>query len=142
MSPETLARLYRRLEEHEDRRHRVYVDSRGNRTLGIGHLAEYGQDIALTDTAIDAILEGDVADKIRLCERRLLCWPALDEVRQAACIELAFNGALFASPKAIAALNLGDYEEAARHLLDGPWKDQVGARAHVLARQIETGEWA
>lgn len=141
MTPETLARLYARLEAHEKRVRVPYADSLGNLTIAVGHKLDGGA-IPLTDKAIDAILEGDVAAKIADCERHLLFWPTLDDVRQAACVEAAFSGSLFASPKAIEALAAHDYAGAARELLDGPWKAQVGHRAEVVAEQIRTGRWA
>ena len=141
VTPDARAKLRAQLRRHEGWERVPYSDTLGNLTLGCGHKL-VGGAIPLTDAAIEAILEGDVDEIIHRCERRLLCWPALDEVRQAACVEAAFNGALFASPKAIAALNLADYPLAATELLDGPWSHQVGTRARRLARQIETGEWA
>lgn len=142
MTPASEARLSRSIEAREERRYIPYLDSLGNLTVGVGHLVVLGGSIPLTDAAVDAILNGDISAKIRECERRLPFWADLNDARQAACVEAAFNGSLFASPKALAAMGRQDYMTAAAELLDGPWVSQVGDRARALALQIETGEWA
>ena len=142
MNDDTRAKLHASLEAHEDRRSVPYNDGSGNIAIGIGHnLLGPGGTIPLTDKAIDAILEGDVDEMIRRCSRRLPFWHTLDDIRQAALVEMAFNGALFASPKMIAALGRGDYEDAEREALDGPWLSQVGERARTIARRLRTGTW-
>lgn len=141
MSPDTLAQLYAHLSEAEGRIRRPYPDSRGYMTIGVGHRIDGGA-IPLSDKAMDAILEGDVDEIIRRCQRRVMTWDRIDEVRQATLVELAFNGTLFASPKALAAIDAGEWAEAASHLLDGPWREQVGIRrAGRLTTQLRTGQW-
>ena len=142
MSPVVLAQLYANLSQAEGRIRRPYPDSRGYMTLGVGHRIDGGA-IPISDKAIDAILEGDVAETVRRCERRIMVWQHLDEIRQATLVEFAFNGALFTSPRALAAIDSGDYELAANALLTGSWCEQVGEqRAQRLAQQLRTGEWA
>lgn len=141
MSPVTLTRLYALLDDAEGRQRRPYSDSRGFLTLGVGHRCDGGA-IPLTDKAIDAILEGDVEEMVRRCERRISSWATIDEIRQATLIELAFNGTLFASPKALEAIEAGDWNMAVRELLDGPWAEEVGPRrSRRLMAQLRTGQW-
>lgn len=141
MSPESLARVCSQLSEAEGRTRQPYYDTRGHLTLGVGHRLDGGA-IPISDEAIDAILRGDVAEMIRRCERKVASWARISEVRQAALVELAFNGALFASPRALAAIERAEWSEAARELLDGPWRQQVGERrSYRLTAQIINGEW-
>jgi lysozyme len=41
----------------------------------------------------------------------------------------------------LAAIRQGDYERAARGMLNSKWARQVGRRAKELAEMMRTGEW-
>ena len=43
--------------------------------------------------------------------------------------------------KMIAAIEQGDYEEAARQMMDSKWAAQVGVRARELSHMFRTGEY-
>lgn len=134
-------RLREQLERDEGLRLTPYTDSRGFLTIGIGHNLSAK---AISHNAALVIFEDDIVDVVRELQERLPWAESLDEVRQGALINLCFNigpGFIAKNPHMIAALRDGRHAEAAAHLLDGPYKDQVGERAHRIAKQIETGEW-
>ena len=68
----------------------------------------------------------------------------LDDVRQDAMINLSFNigiTSLRKFSKAIAAMNVHDYETAAMEFLDSRWANQVGTRALDVTDMIRTGDY-
>jgi hypothetical protein len=95
----------------------------------------------LSKNVVMILLDEDVNDIEQLCQRRIVNWNDIDETRQAALIEMAFNGALFNSPLALGHLARLDYAAFAQEMLNGPWKAQVGQRATVLAKQASEGTW-
>jgi lysozyme len=131
------------LERDEGRKAKGYKDSKGIWTLGVGHNVEHGPPIP--ETAIDIILENDVAMVEAELYRRIPWAKSLDPVRRGVLLNLGFNigipGMIRANPKMLAAVKRNDWNNAALELLDGPYKDQVGDRAIRLAVQLETGLW-
>ncbi len=72
-------------------------------------------------------------------------WPTftkLDEARQLVIANMAFNlglGGLMLFTHMLAAVARGEYETAACEMLASAWAQQVGPRAHRLAKQMQTG---
>ena len=69
---------------------------------------------------------------------------ALDEVRQGAILNMAYNlgvTGLLHFPHMVSALGKMDWEVSAQEMLSSIWATQVGDRAKRLATQIRTGEW-
>ena len=63
-------------------------------------------------------------------------------VRRDVLIEMGYNlgvAGLYKFRKMWAALEAGDFDEAADEALDSKWADQVGYRAKRLARRLRTG---
>lgn len=66
----------------------------------------------------------------------------LNEPRQYALIDMCFNlgiSRFSRFKKMIAALKEGDYDRAAKEMLDSKWAKQVGQRAITLSEMIRTG---
>jgi len=147
MTPASLAILTRTLAAptSEARRLRSYRDTTGNITVGVGHnITAHG--ITITDELCDRLLADDIArvvDTLAL----VLGWVAdLDEVRQRVIYEMAFNlgvKGLLGFHATLTCVRAGLYPEAARHMLDSLWADQVGKhpgqRAYRLAEAMRTG---
>lgn len=121
----------------------MYYDSAQLATIGVGHCLDRRP---ISRRASEVIFEDDLGDIIRELDARLPWATTLSEPRYWVLVNMAFNmgveGLVRRNPKALAAMERGDYLEAAREMLDGPWKRQVGQRAHRLARQMEGGEWS
>jgi GH24 family phage-related lysozyme (muramidase) len=131
--------IFEQLRRHEGDRATPYQDSRGNWTVGVGH----NMAVPLSWAARDQILRDDVAAAHTAC-LQLPFWSRLSDARQGALLNLTFNegiGWVGKNPKMYGALEAGDYATAAKELLDGPYKDQVGRRAHELANQLERDVW-
>ena len=68
----------------------------------------------------------------------------MGDVRMCAVLDMLFN---LGAPtfkkfkKCIAALKIGDWENASVEMLDSRWAKQVGKRSLRLADQIRTGQW-
>lgn len=140
MSPECEGRLKAMLERHEGFRARVYNDTEGIPTIGIGrNVGTKG----ITRSEAEFLLENDINEA--LAALMGYWWFAtLDEVRQAALTDMMFNlGATrFAGfHDFIHAMEQEDYVAASREMLDSKWAKQVGARSVELSDMVKTGEW-
>jgi len=128
---------------HEGRRNKMYPDSKGIMTIGVGHNLE---DRPISDKAVEVILEDDLKD----CSMDLFThipWTnTLDEVRRDVLINMCFNmgiSRLMGFEKMLAAARNGNFQLAALEMLDSDWADQVGYnRSHELSMQMRTGSYA
>lgn len=124
-----------------------YKDSLGYWTIGVGHfIGEELEQIQLNKGAIDALLDDDIA----------VAWLAVLNIfgaefvqslvpaRQHALLNLAFNlgeTRLRRFTKAIAAMQRGEWENAAAHFKDSLWAKQVKTRSDRVCFMILTGEY-
>lgn len=133
------AQLLKMLTYEEGSRDELYTDSRGNRTIGIGHNMSMRQ----RPETIAALYNIDVTG----CEVSLdLNWPwwrNLDPVRQLVMMDMIFNmgsGALATFHDFLAAMRVGDYISAAKDMMESKWEAQVGHRAVILQGIVLTGQ--
>lgn len=136
------ARLRAQLELHEGRRARIYVDTVGKVSGGIGrNLTDKG----LRADEIELMFRNDVAEAIAELDRTLPWWRQLDEVRRRVMVDLMFNmGApvLGQFVNTLAAIRAGRYREAAEGMLASKWAQQTGTRARRLAAMMGSGrDW-
>ena len=134
------AKLRALLELNEGRRNKVYKDSLGYDTIGIGHLMSR----PISDAAVDQIFADDLAE--HEAELRELCpWiDEHDEVRQAALIDLCFNlgrTKLAQFKNTLGAFRVKAYEAAALGLEQSRWFTQVGKRGPRIVKMVRTGAW-
>lgn len=123
----------------EGKRDKMYLDTEGIPTVGIGHNL---RDKPLTDRAIRVILEDDLADAIKDAKRLVGMFDYLTEVRKAVVVNMAFNmgyDRLSKFRNTLEAINTGRYEAAAAGMLDSKWAKQVGDRAVRLAEAMRKG---
>jgi lysozyme len=138
-----MSKLIEQLRIHEGVREKVYLCSAGYETIGVGrNISESG--LGLSSDEIDYLLTND----IKRCQQELdfnFDWfKELDDVRRDAMINLCFNigvTSLKKFSKAIAAMNVHDYETAAMEFLDSRWASQVGTRALDVTDMIRTGDY-
>jgi lysozyme len=126
----------------------AYQDAGGVWTIGYGHTgADVRPGEAWSETRAALVLACDVADTVRQLDRALPWWRALDQVRQDAVANWAFNvgvGGVLGFRHALAVLEAGDWHaaSAAMHLSD--WARDppagVGERAARIIDMIRTGE--
>lgn len=133
------------LRRDEGRRLRLYDDATGkdlkagdtivgNPTIGDGvNLAE-----GIADAEADLLTVYRISQKKADLDRECPWWVKCPDDVQRGLLNLAYNeGAaklLKSSPRMMACIHAGDYAGAARELLDGPYKGQVGERATRIAQ--------
>lgn len=103
----------------------------------------YGTNIErITETEAELLLQHRLAAAIREVNAR---WPfvaTLDEPRQWALYDMAYNmgtPTLAQFSRMWAALDAGDYETAADEAQDSKWFRQTGARARTVVQWIREG---
>ena len=127
---------------HEGKRNKLYQDSLGIATIGIGHNI---QDRGLSDAAIDFIFREDLqqAERDAIAWLGADAWAKLDDVRKAALIDFSFNlGAKTLAEFKVTreALRSGGYGPAAHYMTQSRWAEQVGKRAQRITEMIRTGQ--
>ncbi|MGN7985132.1 glycoside hydrolase family protein [Burkholderia sp. 22313] len=131
-------KLKAELTRDEDRRYRIYTDTVGKVSGGIGrNLTDKG----FRDSEIDLMYQNDIVETEAWLDRNLPWWRSLDPVRQRVFMNMAFNmqGKLLGFRKFLAAAQRGDWGVAAIEMLDSLWARQVGDRAKRLAAMMRSG---
>jgi lysozyme len=128
------------ISDHEGIRLYPYYDTVGKLTIGCGrNLTDRG----ITHEEAMVLFDHDLA-LVRQSAESFPWYGPLDEVRQAAILDLLFNLGLsrFKLFKHfIAAMCIHDYHVAAEELKDSRWYEQVARRGPRIVGMIRTGEW-
>ena len=133
-------KLIAQLKVHEGVRSKVYLDTEGIETIGVGRNL---RDRGLSDDEIELMLANDIRDFQEEVERAFSWWSDLDDVRQRVVVDMAFNmglGSLSKFVNTLSHIENGRYEESGVEMLDSKWARQVGDRANVLSNMMKTGE--
>ena len=149
MSDSFLERLATQLAEHEDVRLQVYDDAtgrpilpgdtvQGHPTIGVGRKLDDDRGVSHDEAMM--LLQNDLVWVARKAETYGF-WGKLDTARQMVVMNMIFNmGNRFDGFKKMhAAMDAGDYAEAAVQMLDSRWAAQVKGRADMLADQMREG---
>lgn len=139
MSPD-LALLKADLSRDEGRIPHAYTDSEGFLTIGVGHLIDKRRGGRLSEEMIDALLLEDINGVFIDLDNYLPWWRGLSEARQRALANMAFNlgiHGLLKFKKMLAAMQAGDWQEAAKEALASKWASQVGARANRISELLK-----
>jgi len=134
-------RLRDMIKRHEGVETHCYKDHLGLETIGVGRCIAEGS-LGLSDDEIDYLLDNDIVRCIKELTRSLPWFSSLDEVRKEALIDLCFNlglTRLLGFKKALAAVEVSDWDTAKVELLDSRWATQVGNRAQEIAEMIRSG---
>ncbi len=132
-------KLIRLLITHEGLRLKPYRDTRGKLTIGVGRNLD---DVGITEEEALYLLKNDIKRVLDFLKERLPYWNGLTETRKMALVDMCFNlgpGGFLSFKRMLAALERGDYEQAAREMLDSRWARQVGRRAEELAEMMRDG---
>jgi len=133
-------RLAKQLRIDEAVRPKVYNDSLGIPTIGVGRNLK---DKGLSDTEITFLLGNDIEDTCRALDGAMPWWRTMSEGRQQVFANMCFNMGLerFKGFKnMIEAAKSGDYERAAIEMMNSKWAGQVGERARRLKALMLDGE--
>ena len=136
-------RLLQSVKKHEGYRNKVYLDTLGKRTVGVGHLCvedfwednkEYSEEMLMN------ILKDDLKNAIEGAERLLKGCRILDSLAKEIIIEMVFQLGETGVSKfknMLKALKEGpDYQTAASEMLDSRWAKQTPNRAAAMSSEM------
>jgi lysozyme len=124
----------------EGRRARVYTDTVGKLTVGVGRNIT---DRAFSEDEIDLMLANDIKLVEAQLDRSLPWWRQMNEARQNVLANMCFMGigTLLMFVNTLKAMKEGRYDAAAAGMLNSKWAKQVGQRAIRLADIMRKGEF-
>ena len=138
-------RLLASVKKHEGYRNKVYLDTLGKRTVGVGHLCVeefWEDDKEYEEKFLMDILEADLQNAINGAERLCSNCPDIDDLAKEIIVEMVFQlgetgvskfknmwKALEQDPPA--------YSVAASEMLDSRWAKQTPNRANGLANLMK-----
>lgn len=133
--------LRKLLIEEEGWRNKVYKDSKGIETVGVGRNL---RDRGLSDQEVDMLLSNDMAS-VQSEAETLPGFASLNDVRRAVVCAMVFQMGIAGVrkfPAMLRALEAHDYSHAADQMLDSKWaREDSPARARRAARMMLSGEW-
>jgi lysozyme len=138
LTEETHNLLLADLKRDEGRKDLPYRDSRGILTIGYGHNLEAAP---LCEAALQAQLACDLTTHLAALDAALPWWRQQPEPVQRVLGNMGFNlgaGRLVMFKQTLAAIQAGNYREAAAALRSSLYAKQVGERAERLAKLLET----
>jgi len=127
----------------EGLRLKVYTDSLGIETIGVGRNL---RDKGISEEEAVMLLNRDISDAIEDVMHVCSVYTQLSRPRQLVLVSMAFNlgrARLGKFVRFLAAVHLGQWDEAAEEMLQSIWAIQVGQRAVTLAKMMrtDTSEW-
>ena len=124
----------------EGRKKRMYLDTVGKWTVGVGRNIS---DRDFSDDEIDLMLSNDIKLIESQLDKHLPWWRDMNEVRQNVLINMGFMGIgkLLGFKNTLTFMRAKRYDAAAMGMLDSLWAKQVGQRAVRLAAMMRTGEY-
>lgn len=133
--------LQKQLIRHEGLRLKPYHCTSGKLTIGVGRNLD---DVGITEDEAMDMLRRDIT-KVTVAMTRDPLWGFSDynSARQNVLLNMCFQlgkAGLDKFKKLRAAMNDGDFEEAARQMLDSRWARQTPNRANELAEIMRTGQ--
>lgn len=133
--------IYEQLRRDEGVRLKPYTDTVGKLTIGVGRNLT---DDGISEAEADSMLHNDVADTENMLTAHFLFYSSLDSVRQGVLLNMAFNMGvtkLAGFTQMLRAVASGDWDTAAKEMMNSKWAEEVGDRATRLRDQLLTGVW-
>ena len=137
-------RLFAQIRRDEGEVLHAYKCSQGFLTIGVGRLIDKARGGGITREEAAYLLANDLRRIDSDLRERFEWFAALDVVRQAALVNMAFQlgtDGLAKFKRTLDCVRDGRYYEAETHALDSLWAVQTPQRARRVARQLATGEW-
>ena len=139
-------KLKKEIEADEGVKHIIYLDHLGYPTVGCGHLIqpddeEYGKEVGstITEARCSALFASDIDGVLADCGSLYATFSDLPEEAQRIIANMMFNMGLTRLSKfkkMKAAVEKGDFEEAANQMHDSKWRKQVPNRAERLINRM------
>ena len=126
--------------KHEGVKGKVYYDSEGIATIGVGRNLE---DVGVTYDEAMLLLDNDIKRVLKACWHEFPWFIDLTEDRQNVVASMVFNLGLEGFKKfkkMIRAIEKEDWTEAACQMIDSHWAAQVKGRAVELANLMKGTE--
>lgn len=120
----------------------VYQDSLGYWTIGYGICVDIRIGGGITTQEGIYLLNNRITALLPQLSGQISCWDQLNDVRQNVLLNMAFQMGLTKLMKFVemmAALEAGDYMEAAAEMLNSEWATETPVRAKKLAAQMQKG---
>lgn len=137
--------LIDQLRRDEGEKLHAYQDHLGFWTIGVGVLIDGRKGGGITAEESALLLANRIKAKEAELHARLPWFEKLDEIRQAALVNMAYQlgvDGLMGFPKMLGALRDQRWHDAEGQALDSLWaREQTPARARRVAHQLATGEW-
>lgn len=133
-----IEKLKAQLINDEGRRARVYTDTVGKLTVGVGRNIT---DRAFSEDEIDLMLSNDIKLVEKALDHALPWWRQMNDARQNVLANMCFMGigSLLGFKNTLEAMKDSRYGDAATGMLASKWATQVGARATRLASIMRSG---
>jgi len=134
-----LQELKSQLVRHEGMVLKVYRDSLGIPTIGVGRNL---QDVGISEDEALLLLDNDLLGVFNDLDRYCPWWRGMSEARQMVLADMCFNigiSRLMGFVKTLSAMQGERYEVAAVEMLDSKWAAQVGKRATTLSEMMKEG---
>ncbi len=124
---------------HEGLRLKPYFDTVGKLTIGVGRNLD---DVGISEDEAIYMLHADIG-RVRVQLAQTFTWYlGLNTARKDVVINMVFNlglGRFKRFKKTIAAIEVLNWDLAAKEMLKSKWAKQVGRRATELARMMRSG---
>lgn len=137
---DSVDRLVKQIKKHEGLELKPYKCTSNKLTIGIGRNLE---DVGISEIEAEYLLMNDL-DTYMTAAKSYNWYNGLNDPRKAVIVSMLFNMGQTNFNKFLKmkqALDVGDYAEAAKQMLDSRWAKQVKGRAVELSKQMETGKW-
>lgn len=132
-------KLKAQLELHEGLKKKVYKDSLGIETIGVGRNL---RDKGISHEEVMFLLDNDIDECEEDLRTFLPYFDDLDDVRQRVLVDMRFNlgpSRFRGFKNFLKAVKESRYKDAAQAMLDSKWAKQVKGRAKRLANMMSSG---
>ena len=127
-----------RIRRHEGVRHKMYLDSEGIPTIGIGRNL---RDVGLTDAEVDFLFATDYQRAVDRA-KTFSVYAGLNDVRRGVLVEMVFQMGRAGVAKFknfLAAAERADFYAASSEMLNSKWAKQTPERAKELSEIFKHG---
>ena len=139
-------RLLKSVKEHEGYRNKVYLDSLGKRTVGVGHLCvedHWEDNKEYSEEYLMKVLKDDLKNAIQGAKDLLKDFPLLDDLAEEIIIEMIFQlgktgVSKFKNMWKALQQEPPQYDVAATEMLDSRWAKQTPNRAKKMSDQMRS----
>lgn len=122
----------------------AYADSEGYLTIGVGVLIDKRKNGGITKAESAYLFQNRFKEKLDELQRRMPWFGTLSEARQGVLINMSYQlgvDGLMAFQKTLQFVWQGNYDTAAKEMLDSDWARQTPDRAKRLSEQMRTDRW-